>query len=78
MTYQKLLYLKYKIGVSTYELVQRFPEQIDRVSEIAMLDIPEEILKEILKEEKAYNKLIRLKRRFANFFRSSQSSTTPS
>lgn len=72
MTYQKLLYLKYKIGVSTYELVQRFPEQIDRVSEIAMLDIPEETLREILKEEKAFNKLIWLKRRFANFFRTAQ------
>lgn len=71
MTYQKLLYLKYKIGISTYELVQRFPEQIDRVSEIAMLDIPEETLKEILKEEKDFNKLIRLKRRFSTFFRSS-------
>ena len=67
MTYQQLFYLKYKKRISTYELVQRFPREINRVSEVALLDIPEEMLREILKEEKTFNRLMRLKRKFAKF-----------
>ena len=68
MTYQQLFYLKFKKGVSTYELVRRFPNAIDQVSEVALLDVPESTLKEIIGEEKAFNRLMRLKRRFSRFF----------
>ena len=39
MTYQELINLKFKKGISTYELVRRFPKEIKRVSEVALLDI---------------------------------------
>jgi len=64
MTYQTLFNLKYKKGLSTYELIQRFPGQVIRVSEVALLDIPEGTLREIIREEKIINRLIRLKRKF--------------
>lgn len=64
MTYQKLFDLKFKKGLSTYELVQRYPDYIERVSEVALLDVPESILKDIIREEKALMRLMRLKRKF--------------
>ena len=39
--YEKLFDLKYRQGVPTHELAHRFPEHIDRVNEVALLDIPE-------------------------------------
>ena len=62
--YKTLFYLKYKRRISTYELVQKFPDQINRVSEVALLDVPEAVLKDILKEEKSYERLMRLKKKF--------------
>lgn len=64
MTYQKLFYLKFKKGVSTYELVRRYPDEIERVSEVALLDLPDSTLREIIREEKALRRLMRLKKRF--------------
>lgn len=64
MNYQTLVDLKFGQGISTYELVRKFPEEISRVSEVALLDIPEGILREILKEEKLYARVMRLKRKF--------------
>ena len=68
MTYQRLFYLKFKKGLSSCELIQRFPEHIHRVSEVALLDVPEQTLKEIIREEKAFNRLMRLKRKYSRFF----------
>ena len=62
--YQTLVDLKFKKGISTYELVRKFPDAIGRVSEIALLDVPEGVLREILKEEKLYDRLMRLKKKF--------------
>ncbi len=67
MTYERLFYLKFKKGLSTYELIRRFPAQIERVSEVAMLEIPEPTLKEIIGGEKNFNRLMRLKKRFSRF-----------
>ncbi len=64
VNYQTLINLKFREGISTYELVRKFPEEISRVSEIALLDIPEGVLREILKEEKLYARVMRLKRKF--------------
>jgi len=64
MTYRKLIDLKFKKGISTYELVKKFPRSIQQVSEVALLEVPETTLREIIHEEKALMKLIRLKRRF--------------
>jgi hypothetical protein len=65
MTYKQLFYLKFKKGLTTYELVNQFPSDIDRVSEVALLDVPEEVLREILREEEAFQRLMRLKKRYS-------------
>ena len=67
MSYDRIFYLKYKKGISTYELIRRFPEEIDRVSEVALLEVPEETLRQIVAEERAFHRLMRLKRRFSKF-----------
>lgn len=64
MTYRELCYLKFKEGISTYELVRRYPEEIERVNEVALLDVPEATLREIIREEKILLRLMRLKRKF--------------
>lgn len=65
MTYEKLFYLKYKKGYSTCDLAKRYPDQIDRVNEVALLDIPEKTLRQVLKEEASLRRVIRLKRKFS-------------
>lgn len=67
MTYEMLFDLKFREGLSTFELVKRFPHEISRVSEIALLEVPEKTLKQIVKEEKELKRLLRLKRRFSRF-----------
>ena len=67
MTYERLVYLKFKKGLSTYELVRRFPAAIDRVSRIALLDIPDSTLREILKKEDLFEQVTRLKKKFSKF-----------
>jgi|GEM_PF-1860286 len=62
--YEKLFDLKYRQGISTYELAHRFPEHVDRVNEVALLDIPENTLKEILSEKRVLERLISLKKKF--------------
>ena len=64
MTYEKLLNLKYRKKISTYELVCRFPKEIKRVSEIALLDVPEATLREVLPEKKTFERLMGLKKKF--------------
>ena len=68
MTYSELFVLKFKLGLSTYELVRRFPDQIQRVSEVALMDVPEETLRQIVREEKSFNRLMRLKKKFLRLF----------
>ena len=67
MTYQRLIYLKHQMGMSTYELFQRYPSDIDRVSKVALLDVPDETLKEVVVEEKDLLHLMKLKQRFSKF-----------
>ena len=65
--YEKLFDLKYRQGVPTYELVHRFPEHIHRVNEVALLDIPENTLREVVQEKKIFDRLISLKKQFQRF-----------
>ena len=69
MTYRELFDLKFKKGVSTYELVRRFPREIERVSEVALLDVPEATLRSILPNRKELERLIKLKKKFFRDFR---------
>lgn len=73
MTYKRLFYLKYKKGLTTNDLVSQYPAEINRVSEVALLDIPEEILQGILREEKTFQRLMRLKKRYSKFLKDCQS-----
>ena len=61
MTYQRLFNLKYRQGVSTYELIQRLPNDAERVRDVALLDVPEATLKEIIRDKTIINRLIKLK-----------------
>ena len=60
--YEKLFDLKYRQGIPTYELAHRFPEHIDRVREVALLDIPENTLREVVQEKKLFERLMSLKK----------------
>ena len=60
--YEKLFDLKYRQGVPTCELAHRFPEHIDRVHEVALLDVPENTLKEVVREKKIFDRLVNLKK----------------
>jgi hypothetical protein len=60
--YEKLFDLKYRQGVPTYELAHRFPGHIDRVSEVALLDIPESTLREVVQEKELFERLMCLKK----------------
>ena len=62
--YEKLFDLKYRQGIPTYELAHRFPEHIDRVHEVALLDIPENTLKEVVPEKRIFERLMNLKKKF--------------
>jgi len=62
--YEKLFDLKYRQGIPTSELAHRFPEHIERVSEVALLDIPEHTLRELVAEKKLLDRLISLKKQF--------------
>jgi hypothetical protein len=60
--YEKLFDLKYKQGIPTYELAHLFPEHIDRINEVALLDIPENTLREVVREKKILDRLANLKK----------------
>jgi hypothetical protein len=60
--YEKLFDLKYRQGVPTHELAHRYPEHTARVHEVALLDIPEDTLKEVVQEKKILDRLISLKK----------------
>ncbi len=64
MNYRQLVDLKFKKGISTYELVCRFPKELKRVSEVALLDVPEATLREIVQEKEMFRHLMELKKKF--------------
>jgi len=61
--YEKLFDLKYRQGVPTCDLVHRFPSHIERVNEVALLDIPEKVLREVVPEKDIFERLMNLKKR---------------
>jgi hypothetical protein len=60
--YERLFDLKYRQGISTHELARLFPRHIDRINEVALLDIPEDTLKELVPEKRTLERLISLKK----------------
>ena len=61
MTYQKIFDLKFNGEVPTYELGKRFPKELRKISRIALLELPKSILRELIKQEKEFQKLMALK-----------------
>ena len=64
MTYQKIFDLKFKQGYSTNELVELFPEEAEKVREIALLQVPTPLLKKTVPETGLLEKILSLKRKF--------------
>lgn len=64
MSYAKLVELKYGKGIATHELARKFPGEVSRVSEVALLDIPKNTLKKVILEEEVFNRVMMLKKRF--------------
>ena len=66
VTYRAIFNLKFKKGVSTSELIQRFPKEAAKVREIALLQIPTPLLKKVVPEEHLLEKVLLLKRKFSD------------
>lgn len=62
--YEKIFDLKYRKKIPTCALAHRFPGHIDRVNEVALLDVPEKTLRKIVAEKKILERLILLKKQF--------------
>lgn len=60
--YGKLFYLKFVRGLSTVELMDRFPEDIHEISEIALLGLPWPTLRKVVREKSALSHLLQVKR----------------
>ena len=60
----ELLYLKFKKRFSTQTLLRRFPRETKRIAEVALLDVNERLLHEIVKEEKVFFRLKLLRKKF--------------
>ena len=66
MTYQRIFDLKFKGDVPTYELEKRFPKEWKKIIRIALLELPLSVLRELIKQEKEFQRLVLLKRWLIN------------
>lgn len=64
MSYQKLFELKFKKGYSTNALIKRFPREATKIREIALLQLPNTLLKETIAETGLLEKILLLKKKF--------------
>lgn len=62
MTYRKLAYLKFEKGWTTQELMQKFPTEIERVSEVALVDLPVHVLEDVVTEKAVLERVKALKK----------------
>lgn len=67
MTYEKLFDLKYRQGVSTYDLIQQYPSSAEQVSKVALLEVPMETLKTVILHRDELTHLLGLKKRLLRF-----------
>ena len=61
VTYEKIFKLKFEDDVPTHELEKRFPNELKKISKIALMELPPSTLKELLKREHELKKLLTLK-----------------
>ena len=62
MTYQKIFNLKFKKEMPTHELGKRYPKEREKISRIALLELPNPLLRELIKRKQEFQKLVSLKR----------------
>ncbi len=62
MDYKELFKLKFEKGLSTIELEERYPEEIDKIAKLALIDLPPQVLKKIVKDKKELSSLLELKK----------------
>lgn len=67
MTYEKLFDLKYRQGVSTYDLIQQYPSSAEQVSKVALLEVPMATLKAVVLHQEELMHLLHLKKRLLRF-----------
>ena len=67
MTLQKIANLKFKKKVATLELHKKFPEFQEKISQIALSELSEEILKKIVRNPKKLKRLLEIKRSLADY-----------
>jgi len=72
MTYQKLFRLKFKEHISTLELSHRYPHDRQKVTDLALLELSDSVLRGVLKDDLEYARISKLKQTFfpANKLRS--------
>ena len=61
MTYQRIFNLKFKKEVPTCELRKRYPREQKKISRVALLELPNPLLRELVKQEGEFQKLVSLK-----------------
>ncbi len=66
MTYQTLYELKFKHKVPTLELEKKFPKDREKISRLALLELPTEVLKNVVRNEKELTQLQALRRTLFN------------
>ena len=64
MRYSEIFDLKYRKGIPTQELMRRYPGEIRRISEIALLDLNTSVLRRILPRKKSFSHVLQLKTKF--------------
>ena len=64
MTYKKIFRLKFREGYTTHDLIEKFPKEAAKVREIALLQLPTEVLRKTLSEPILLERILLLKRRF--------------
>lgn len=62
MDYKDLFKLKFEKGLSTIELEERYPEDIDKIAKLALIDLPQDVLRKIIRDKKELLALIDLKK----------------
>jgi hypothetical protein len=61
MSYDRIFNLKFREHVPTYQLGKLFPRERKKITQIALLELPISLLRQLIKQEKELRKLISLR-----------------
>lgn len=65
MKYKRLYDLKFNKRVPTFELRKRFPREAGKITRVALLQLPDAVLRELIHQKKELQKLMLLRRSLA-------------